>query len=92
MLWWDETKHDEKVSTGIKKNNRPVIFPDGIDPMTLSRWRERLKDPHKFDTELEQATERYVKIVEFHQGGGESYNKAAGKDHDVPIETAEAVV
>jgi hypothetical protein len=40
---------------------------------------------------LEKATERYVKIVELHQGG-ESYNKAAGKDHDVPIETAEAIV
>ena len=33
-----------------------------------------------------------MKIVELYQGGGESYNKAARKNHDVPIETAEAIV
>ncbi len=36
----------------------------GVDPMTVSRWRSRLKDPKKFEVQLGKAQERCIKVCE----------------------------
>lgn len=40
----------------------------GLDSTTVSRWRQRLKDPRKFDAELEKVHARCIRIAEFQKG------------------------
>ena len=47
----------------METHNRPVkgflrLEDFGLDPMTVSRWRKRLKDPEKFDEALKRAGDR----------------------------------
>ena len=53
----------------MKTSNRSVkSFPKledfGVDPMTVSRWRQRLKDDAKFEEQIEKAQERCIKVCE----------------------------
>ena len=36
----------------------------GLDPKTVSRWRNRLKDSKKFDEQIIKAQERCIKVCE----------------------------
>ncbi len=60
----------------MSTDNRPVkgAYPKledfGVDPMTVSRWRKRLKDDDKFSVALESAQERCRKVCEAEKGTG----------------------
>jgi ParB family chromosome partitioning protein len=72
VAWWD--------ASGKEKGGRPTKTPDrsvkgfrlgknGLpDPKVVSRWRQKLADPGRFETTYEQALARYVKILELEQG------------------------
>ena len=42
----------------------PKLEDFGVDPMTVSRWRNRLKDDAKFEEQLAKAQERCIKVCE----------------------------
>lgn len=72
--WWDNHVEGSKPGRPQKNLNRSVkkklrLGHDGLpDPMVVSRWRKKLKDPGKFEAAYEDALERYRKLLEFEPG------------------------
>ena len=58
----------------------PKLEDFDVDPMTVSRWRSRLKSPAKYAEALEAAKERCVKVCEARQGRTTAYRTNAGLD------------
>ena len=63
----DEQIGEAKRGGDQKSNNRSVIRSDVLpknapDPMTISRWRDRLSAPGKFTKELEKAEQRCIRV------------------------------
>ena len=71
VLWWDaQEKHPGNRGAG-RGQIRPSRSADGLkakdlglDRDTISRWRKRLKEPDRFDEELQRAQERCLMVCE----------------------------
>jgi phage N-6-adenine-methyltransferase len=71
VLWWDaQEKHPGNRGAG-RGQIRPSALRDGLkakdlglDRDTISRWRKRLKEPDRFDEELQRAQERCLMVCE----------------------------
>lgn len=68
VIWWDGQEKDKGGGDVRNTDNRPVIGVKaekfGLDLMTVSRWRSRLKSETKFAEQLEKAHERCIKVCE----------------------------
>jgi phage N-6-adenine-methyltransferase len=75
VLWWD----GQEKASGIRMKGRDAggeyrasqiddartqLSDFGLDRDTIHRWRKRLKDPRKFDEELQRAQERCLMVCE----------------------------
>lgn len=92
VAWWDVSGRNKP---GKSNRNRPVKNDSEprIDPMVLSRWRKKLSDPAKFETELEKARARCIKIVEAQQAsanGAHVGNNSGENEWYTPAEFIEA--
>ena len=71
VLWWEKQNKQHG-----KLGNRPVtqftsLEKLGMDKMTASRWRARLKEIEKFEATVATAKERARRVCEFEKGSTE---------------------
>lgn len=65
VAWWDSQKLKGRPTK--KVNGSVKLSGINVEAMVLSRWRKKLSDPVKFETELEKAQARCIKIIEAQQ-------------------------
>lgn len=84
VLWWDGTKHGGEPRRGgsASQNNSTVKLPPGVEPMTIHRWRTKLKDEKKYNDTLAAAAERCRRTVEFEKGATEQKGASGTGDNE----------
>jgi ParB family chromosome partitioning protein len=93
VIWWD-TAAEKNKGAAVKRSDRSVraltLGRHGLpDPRVVSRWRQKLTDPDKFESTYERALARYVKILELEQGAHVGEN-TGDTEWFTPVEYAEA--
>lgn len=86
VLWWDGQEKDKGGRPAETCNGAVTGFLKsqefGLDHMTISRWRKRLKDAKKFDEALEKAHERCVKVCEARSGHNDEARASNSGEQD----------
>lgn len=90
VFWWDTkgpgANHGGPRAKGTKQDDRSDIL---LDPKTISRWRNKLNDPQKFETTYEVAIAKYAKLLEFETTAHVGHNSGENEWY-TPAEYIEA--